>query len=166
MSYINKKQSANEESDGLPFFPLLEIFGGTIGILLLFIFVLVFKQEQIKEMQKNPLNIGGITEMKLGSQWGYVVSCYRDSLRIEETKDMLSLNDLKNRKNNRFYRYCKERFALNDEKLVCFFLYPGSNNIQIWARQTILDAKAKEYNFLIINKEIMEKLIELNEQNL
>ena len=159
------KKSNDDHSEGLPFFPLIEIFGGTIGILLLFIFVLVFKQEQIREMQKNPLNISGIIQMKLGAKFGYVVSSYSDSLKIAETGETLSLADLQ-KPNNKFYRYCKDRFALDDQKLICFFLYPGCNNIHIWARKNIVRAGAKEYNFLIINKEIIEKLIEINEKNL
>ncbi len=157
--------SANEE---LPLFPLLEIFGGTLGVLLLFIFLLLFQQERIKEQQKDPKNIGGIAQMKMGEQnTGYVVSCFEDHLRIEETKEEITLAELRE-VNNRFWSYCKDIYTVDQEKGICAFVYPGSNDVVMEIEKMFIYSlpEAKKYNFLVINEEIMENLFEISERNL
>ncbi|MEM9548873.1 MAG: hypothetical protein AAGA77_23005 [Bacteroidota bacterium] len=160
---MNRNKADNE----LPLFPLLEIFGGALGVLLMFIFILVFQQERIRQKQKDPKNIGGITQMKMDSKnTGYVVSCFEDMLRIEETKEELTLSDLR-KSNNRFKEYCKEKYMLNKEKIICAFVYPGSNDIIMRVEKILIGlSDADKYHFLVVNEEIMEKLLTVNEKNL
>ncbi|MCE7925021.1 MAG: hypothetical protein DYG98_18360 [Haliscomenobacteraceae bacterium CHB4] len=159
-----KKSSENDE---LPIFPLLEIFGGALGVLLLFIFVLLIQQERIKRQQKDPKNIGGITQMKMDNKnTGYVVSCFEDMLRIEETKEEIPLSELQ-KSQNRFVEYAKEKYILNKEKVICAFVYPNSNDVVMRIEKILIHMpEAEKYNFLVINDEIMEKLYEINEKNI
>ena len=143
--------------DDLPFFPLLEIFGGALGILLLFTFILIFQQEKIKEDQKNPNNIGSLLQQKLKNDMGYIVSLYKDSVVIHEKNMNIFVDQLKKRENP-LQNYFEERGRLNPDKYINLFVFPGSNDAAWLAEQNIVWAGIDRYNFLVINEELMEKM--------
>ncbi len=142
----------------------MEIFGGTLGVLLLFIFVLILRGEQIKEDQKNPENIGGILQEFLEeSDFGYIVSCWPDSLVIEENKEVIMVEELY-QSDNRFRSYVLERKELTPDKPICAFIFPGSNDVIMQVDRNLGEAGIEPYRFLVINKEIMEALRKTSEK--
>jgi hypothetical protein len=146
--------------DELPIFPLLEIFGGTLGILLLFVFVLLAREQRIKVEQMDPKNLGGISQIKFQNHNWYIVSCYKDYVKIEENKEIVTLEELQ-KPENRFYDYCKKKYTLNKDKVMCQFLFPGSNDVKKEVDKIIINyAKGtRPYFFLVINEEIMALLL-------
>lgn len=153
-----KKQSDFDEK--LPFFPLLEVFGGAFGILVIILVFMLFLQGEITKKQRDPTKIGGIAQMKIGAYAGYVISCFPDYLRIEKTKETITLEEL-NSENNAFRRFCKAYLLEGTYRKALFFLYPNSNNVLIAARKNLIDLGFTTFNFFVINQEIMDRLVEI-----
>lgn len=158
-------QSTEEES--LPIFPLLEIFGGALGILLLLIVILIFQQEKVQEEQVQPEKIGKQVSIKIDSMiTGMVVSCHKDYLKIEQKDLEIPLTELNQDDNNRFIDYCREVYELANEKRICAFVYPESNDVIMRVEKILIDhvPKGQVYHFMVINDEIMDELKRLGDK--
>lgn len=159
-------KTKNEKTQDLPLFPLLEIFGGALGVLLLLVIILLIQQERVRQAQKNPENLGGPAQVKLDSLiTGVVVSCHKDYLRIEGEKIDIPLQEL-NKERNRFIDYCRDVYMLENDKRICAFVYPESNDVVMRLEKILIHhvPKADGYNFLVINEEIMQDLEEIGEK--
>ena len=142
-----------------------EIFGGAYGVLIIILVVMILLQNYVSEMMNDPRRIGGIAETTISEQAGTVISVYQTHLKIEETQEVVTLEELRS-DDNEFYRYARTWFTggADAEKVALFFVYPNCNNVFLEAERTLASLDIRSFNQLIINREMVDRLKELNKR--
>lgn len=146
----------------VPIFQMMEIFGGAYGILIIILVIMILLQRHVQEEMNDPTKIGGITQTTLGDKVGLVISILPDKLRIESTGEVVTLDELQMPENS-FRSFAKNWLKPESGNLALFFVYPDSNNVFLSAEYIMADLEIWYFRQLIINKEMVEELKEINQ---
>lgn len=146
----------------VPLFPTLEIFGGAYGILIIVLVIMILLQRQVAEKMNDPTQIGGISDTAMGGNVGLVISLLPDKLKIERTQEIVTLEELQ-KEANAFRSFAKAYFGQGSNTRPLFFVYPGCNNVFLQVERILAELNIRFFNQLIINKEMVARLKEINE---
>jgi len=152
-----------ENKPDVPIFQMMEIFGGAYGILIIILVIMILLQKHVEKEMNDPTKIGGITQTTLGDKVGFVISILPDTLRIERTGEVVTLDELQLLENP-FRSFAKNWLRPESSNLALFFVYPESNNVFLSAERILADLEIWYFRQLIINKEMVEELKAINQE--
>ncbi len=155
--------AGRQQKPDVPIFQMMEIFGGAYGMLIIILVIMILLQKHVEREMNDPTKIGGITQTTLGKKAGFVISTLPDKLRIEMTDEEFTLADLEQEQNG-FRSFANSFLKANSDNLALFFVYPGSNNIFLKAEEILGELEIWRFRRLVINKEMVAKLKELNKE--
>lgn len=143
----------------LPAFPMLQMFAGLIGVLLIIVVLSAMRVKQIQLEQTNPENLVGIQNIDLSSKPQLKFALYKDHVLIQATQQKIPLALLV-RPNNPVSQYLRPHIrAVNArQKDVFLYLYPDANRTMYLMRQLLSNMHAQYFNLLLLNEELIEQL--------
>ena len=160
----NSRNRFNTSKDGnpkeLPAFPMLQMFGGLIGVLVVIVVLAAIKVKIVQKEQTTPENIVGIQMVDLSTKPQIKLFLYHDYVLINETQQRVSIQELM-QPNNRVSLYLRR--YLNDinrnNKELFLLLYPESNRTMFAMRQLFARIQARRFNILMLNQELIDQLL-------
>ena len=154
-----KQDSGVKRPRELPSFPMLQMFGGLIGVLLVVVTLAAINVYQTHVQQTSPENIVGLDKVELSSRPQIKFSLFKDHILIVETGVKVPLDELL-RPRNRVTEYLRPQIrAINTrQKAVFLLLYPGSNRTMFTMRELLVRVGAGYFNLLLLNRELIEQL--------
>jgi hypothetical protein len=155
------KKRVDRKPKELPSFPMLQMFGGLIGVLLVIVVISAINAQQTRNNQIKPENIVGIQMVDLSAKPQIKLFLYPDYVLIAQTGQKVPLNLLM-QKNNPMTRYLRPYLPqINRKKTELFImLYPNANRTMFAMRQLFSRINAHYFNLLLLNKELIQQLIE------
>lgn len=145
----------------LPAFPMLQMFGGLIGVLVIIVVLSAMKVQQVRNEQMDPENLVGIQLVDLSAKPQVKLFLYHDYVMIDETKQKIPVSELM-KPQNAMTRYLIPhlRDINSNRKELFLLLYPESNRTMFAMRQLFARIKAQRFNLLMLNKELIKQLME------
>lgn len=145
----------------LPSFPMLQMFGGLIGVLVVIVVISAMKVQQVRNEQMKPENLVGIQLVDLSAKPQIKLFLYHDHVLIDQTKQKIPLKDLM-LPQNAMTQYLRPMLRdINSGRQELFLLlYPESNRTMFAMRQLFANIQARRFNLLMLNKELIKQLLE------
>ncbi len=144
----------------LPSFPMLQMFGGLIGVLVVIVVISALKVQQVRNEQMKPENLVGIQLVDLSAKPQIKLFLYQDYVLIDQTKQKIPVASLM-QPDNAMTRFLRPQ--LNDinsgRKELFLLLYPESNRTMFAMRQLFAHIQARQFNLLMLNKELIRQLM-------
>ncbi len=155
-----RKTRRSREPGELPSFPMLQMFGGLIGVLLVIVVLSAINAQYIRSKQIDPENIVGIQTVELSTKPQIKLFLYRDYVLIEQTGQKVPVASLM-QPNNPMIRYLRPHLSqINSRnKDVFLLLYPDANRTMFAMRQLFSRINARYFNLLLLNEELIQQLI-------
>jgi hypothetical protein len=155
-----RRDRVDRKPKELPSFPLLQMFGGLIGVLVVIVVLSAIKVQQVKKEQTKPENIVGIQKVELSSKPQIKLFLYHDYVLIDKTRQKVPVSLLM-QPENPVTRYLRPQLNLINSGQVELFLllYPNSNRTMFAMRQLFANVKAQRFNLLMLNKELIQQLL-------
>lgn len=148
------------QEDGMPAMPMLQLFAGLIGVLILIAFLVAIKAQQVKSEQLDPESIIGIQTVDLSVNPQIKLLLFPDYVQIQETKEKIPLASLFQADNPlRRYLRSHQQAIYTGENDLYLMLYPDSNRTMFAVRQLLVRMKVARFNLLLLNQELMQQLL-------
>lgn len=159
------KSRVDRKPKELPAFPMLQMFGGLIGVLVVIVVLSAIQVQVVRDQQMQPENIVGIQSVDLSTKPQIKLFLYHDYVLIDETQQKVSINALMQRQ-NAMTQYLRPYLnAINsDSKDLFLLLYPESNRTMFAMRQLFARIHARRFNILMLNQELIQQLIDADKQ--
>lgn len=145
----------------LPAFPMLQMFGGLIGVLVVIVVLSAIKVQQVRNEQLKPENLVGIQSVDLSVKPQIKLFLYNDYILVDQTGEKIPARELL-KSQNAMTRYLRP--MLNDintgRKELFLLLYPESNRTMFATRQLLSNIKVRRFNMLMLNKELIRQLMD------
>lgn len=143
----------------IPQFPLLQMFSGLIGVLLVIVTISALKVVKVRLQQLKPENIAGIQKVNLSEKPQLKFFLYREGVTIAETSVTVPLDNLLEMENPVSEVIRQNRDEINDQTVeIQLILYPDSNASMFNFRQLMVELKVSHFNYLMLNKDLMNQL--------
>jgi hypothetical protein len=148
------------KEDGMPAMPMLQLFAGLIGVLILIAFLVAIKAQQVKSEQIDPENIVGIQTVDLSVNPQIKLLLFPDYVQVQETGEKIPLASLF-QGNNRLVQYLSQhqRAIYSGQSDLYLMLYPDSNRTMFAVRQLLVQIRVARFNLLLLNDELMQQLL-------
>ena len=152
------------KEDGMPAMPMLQLFAGLIGVLILIAFLVAIKAQQVKSEQVDPENIVGIQTVDLSVNPQIKLLLFPDYVQVQETGEKIPLASLF-QGNNRLVQYLSQhqRVLYSGQSDLYLMLYPDSNRTMFAVRQLLVQIRVARFNLLLLNDELMQQLLSAGE---
>ena len=152
------------KEDGMPAMPMLQLFAGLIGVLILIAFLVAIKAQQVKSEQVDPENIVGIQTVDLSVNPQIKLLLFPDYVQVQETGEKIPLASLF-QGNNRLVQYLSQhqRVLYSGQSDLYLMLYPDSNRTMFAVRQLLVRIRVARFNLLLLNDELMQQLLSAGE---
>jgi hypothetical protein len=157
---MKRKQRVIKKPQELPAFPMLQMFGGLIGVLIVIVVLSAMKVQQVRQQQTRPENIVGLQTVNLSSKPQIKLFLYHDYVQIDQTGQRIAVSELM-QSNNAVAQYLRPSLAAinSGQKELFLLLYPESNRTMYALRQLFARINAKRFNLLLLNEELIQQLI-------
>jgi len=154
------RYQADRKPQELPAFPMLQMFGGLIGVLVVIVVLAAIRVQVVRDEQTKPENIVGIQTVDLSTKPQIKLFLYHDYVLIDETQQRVSIDELM-RPRNRVSQYLRPYLndINRDNKELFLLLYPESNRTMFAMRQLFANIQARRFNILMLNKELINQLL-------
>ncbi|MFT4927892.1 MAG: hypothetical protein ACI8WB_004006 [Phenylobacterium sp.] len=155
-----RKTRADRQPKELPAFPMLQMFGGLIGVLLVIVVISAINVRQTRLSQITPENIVGIQTVDLSAKPQIKLFLYRDYVLIEQTGQKVALASLM-QPNNAMTAYLRPYLGqINSRNKELFLmLYPDANRTMFAMRQLFSRIGSQYFNLLLLNDELIQQLL-------
>jgi hypothetical protein len=148
------------KEDGMPAMPMLQLFAGLIGVLILIAFLVAIKAQQVKNEQINPENIVGIQTVDLSVNPQIKILLFPEYVQIQETKEKVPLSSLFQANNGLVQYLNSHRQTIHTgQSDLYLMLYPDSNRTMFAVRQLMVNMRIARFNLLLLNQELMQQLL-------
>lgn len=156
-----RKNRTDRKPKELPSFPMLQMFGGLIGVLLVIVVLSAIKVQAVHNEQIDPENIVGIRMVDLSAKPQIKLFLYRDYVLIEQTGEKVPVAQLM-QPENAMTRYLRPYLGQinNRQKDLFVLLYPNSNRTMFAMRQLFARINAGYFNLLLLNEELIRQITE------
>lgn len=154
------RYQADRKPKELPAFPMLQMFGGLIGVLVVIVVLSAMRVQNLRDEQTKPENIVGIQSVDLSTKPQIKLFLYHDYVLIDETKERVSVQELMQPR-NRVTQYLRPYLndINRDSKDLFLLLYPESNRTMFAMRQLFARVQARRFNILMLNQELIQQLL-------
>lgn len=144
----------------LPAFPMLQMFGGLIGVLVVIVVLSAIQVNLVQDQQTTPENIVGIQAVDLSTKPQIKLFLYHDHILIEETQQRVNVQQLLELNNPVVDYLTPHLLDINrNHKDLFLLLYPESNRTMFAMRQLFARIHAQRFNILMLNQELIEQLL-------
>jgi hypothetical protein len=149
----------------LPAFPMLQMFGGLIGVLVVIVVLSAIRVQLVRDAQMKPENIVGIQDVDLSAKPQIKLFLYHDYVLINETQQKIPVSELMKHR-NAMTQYLRPHLNSinNNSKDLFLLLYPESNRTMFAMRQLFARVKARRFNLLMLNQELIQQLLDADLQ--
>ena len=149
----------------LPAFPMLQMFGGLIGVLVVIVVLSAIRVQLVRDAQMKPENIVGIQNVDLSAKPQIKLFLYHDYVLINETQQKIPVAELMKHQ-NAMTQYLRPHINAinNNSKDLFLLLYPESNRTMFAMRQLFARIKARRFNLLMLNQELIQQLLDADLQ--
>ena len=145
----------------IPTFPLLEVFGGLLGVLVLLVALMARDVPMVLAAQLQPEKLQDIHRVDLSTHAEIKLMCNREEVMIADSGQTVPVNELRTEDNILARRLREHRDEFNTREMdVLVVLYPDSNRAAYEVRQMFVRLGIKRFHLLLLNRELMELLAE------
>ena len=157
----NNSSNINKAFENSPNFPLAEVFGGAFAAMVfLYLIINSFSANKANsDLKITTKDIQGVSEFEwpLDGQ-GFVISCYSDRVRIEETGQEVFIEDVVNY-GSPFLYYLNEKYERPYTNLVFLIFNGGNETFATIEKYLYTNCRNCQNSFILMNESMESTLI-------